>query len=767
MLLSFSFKFERTIEVAGRKWTIIATPARGSNLPSQSMLPWGALALGLAFTGIAATYFRSIHRHTDRTEEANLALSTEVAERKRVEEERKGLSEELDREHQDLKKVQRLLGSLVENAGNPIVTMDIDGRITSWNSAAMSVFGYTKEEVLGKSLFLVLPHAPTEDRRTLLERVLDGEVIKNYEVQRTRKDSTLVHVSLTLSPVRSADGAVVGVSGIYRDITEPKRAEEEIKRLNDELENKLKRRSEDLQEAEAYLQNLVENAGDPIIASNMEDRITSWNPAAMAIFGYTKEEALGKPISLIRSAEEAEKITGLLEAVKNGEVITIDEAPRLRKDRTLVDMTLTLSPIRDAKGAIVGISGVYKDITERKRAEELLRASEERTRLTVDAAYDAFITIDANGLIAGWNHQAEVTFGWSREEALGQLLAETIIPPRYRDAHTQGIKHFLATGEGPLLNKRVEITALHRDGHEVPVSLTITPIRLGDSYIFSAFAQDISGRKGEEELKKYVKELIHSNMELQKAQTQLLHAEKLSSIGTLVAGVSHEIMNPLTIVTLQLHMLQSEIESQKPEEIRSSCDIMKTQVERILGITQNLLQFARQRKPEVKPLRVENILEQVVRLLEYQYRADSVEVVREYAPDVPEIDGDEDQLGQIFFNFLANARYAMPKGGQITLGTQSCSRDGAPWVRITVKDTGTGIPSDVQKRIFDPFFTTKPEGKGTGLGLSISYGIIKDHGGDIEVQSREGKGTTFLVELPASGGRESQESEKSRGGACP
>ncbi|HEY6167172.1 MAG TPA: PAS domain S-box protein [Verrucomicrobiae bacterium] len=158
-------------------------------------------------------------------------------------------------------------------------------------------------------------------------------------------------------------------------------------------------------------------------------------------------------------------------------------------------------------------AGLLIEIAERKRAEEALRASEERTRLIVDQANDAFVVMDAAGLIIDWNPQAEVTFGWPRNEAVGRKLADTIIPPQFRDAHVRGLSHFLATGEGPVLNHRIELTALHRDGHEFPVELTISPIKLGGSHIFSAFIHDITERKHAQEALKDSEALYHSLVE--------------------------------------------------------------------------------------------------------------------------------------------------------------------------------------------------------------------------------------------------------------
>jgi PAS domain S-box-containing protein len=230
------------------------------------------------------------------------------------------------------------------------------------------------------------------------------------------------------------------------------------------------------------------------------------NDSAVRNYGYSREEFLSLTIKGIRPQED---VPALLESAAKAppSTETVGVWKHRKKNGTLIDVEITSHPLvydgRDARLVVA------TDITTRKKAEAALRQSEERTRLVIETAYDPFIGMDAEGLIGEWNHQAEVTFGWSREEAIGKVLAELIVPAKYREAHKQGLKHFLATGEGPVLNKRIEITALHRDGHEFPVELTISPIRMGQTYIFNAFVQDITERKRAEEALRQSEQRYH------------------------------------------------------------------------------------------------------------------------------------------------------------------------------------------------------------------------------------------------------------------
>src|SRR5262249_16381698 len=198
-----------------------------------------------------------------------------------------------------------------------------------------------------------------------------------------------------------------------------------------------------------------------------------------------------------RSAFEDEQ-----DVIHTGQPVVAREETEVWPDGRTAWASTTKMPFRDPTGTIVGTFGISRDITRNKQAEselhkakEAAEASERRTRLIVDTANDAYVAMDASGMIIDWNRQAETTFGWSREEAIGRAVAETIVPPRLRGAHERGLNRFLATGDGPVLNRRIEISAVHRDGREFQVELTISPIRFATGYVFSAFLHDISERK--------------------------------------------------------------------------------------------------------------------------------------------------------------------------------------------------------------------------------------------------------------------------------
>jgi formate hydrogenlyase transcriptional activator len=259
---------------------------------------------------------------------------------------------------------------------------------------------------------------------------------------------------------------------------------------------------EKLRTSEERSHLILDKALDAVVMMDSDGLITGWNPQAENIFGWSRDEALGRRMSetIIPLQHRSAHERGLRHFLTTGEGPVLNqrsEMTALHRDGREFPVELTVTPLK-MDGKVV-FSAFLRDITERKRAEEKLRMSEERTRLIVDMALDAVVMMDADGMIIGWNPQAETVFGWPHDEAVGRRMSETIIPVKHRAAHERGVRRFLATGEGPLLNQRVEMTALHRDGREFPVELTVTPLKMDGAVVFSGFLRDITERKRAEE----------------------------------------------------------------------------------------------------------------------------------------------------------------------------------------------------------------------------------------------------------------------------
>lgn len=377
-------------------------------------------------------------------------------------------------------------------------------------------------------------------------------------------------------------------------------------------------------------------------------------------------------------------------------------------------------------------------IAARLKTEEALRESEERNQLIVTNSLDAVMTIDSQGLITSWNPQAERLFGWPREEVLGRLLSETIIPPAYRKTDERGIAHFRATGEGPELNRRIELTALHRNGTEFPVELAITPMRLGGDIVFSAFLRDITERKRAQEA------LEEKTRALAAAREELIRKERLAILGLLAGGVSHELRNPLGVIKNSVYYLKMVMAAD--EKVTKHLGILEREIVTANRIVTGLIDFARVTPPN----RVAVDLSRVVReYLEQKPLPGAVEVVLELADSLPAVSADPDQFLLVLGNLVTNAVQAMPEGGKLTITTVS-TPDG---VSLSVADTGTGIAPENLAKIFEPLFTTKP--RGIGLGLAVAQSLSESNGATLTVASAPGQGSRFVVHVapPHAGGK--------------
>ncbi len=255
-------------------------------------------------------------------------------------------------------------------------------------------------------------------------------------------------------------------------------------------------------------------------------------------------------------------------------------------------------------------------------------------------------------------------------------------------------------------------------------------------------------RRYNDEFSKLATALNHMMLQLVRRQEQLIHAHKLKAVGTLTAGVAHELNNPLNNIILTSSALKDEYKEISDEEREDMINDLLNEAERAQKIVRKLLEFARESELETEALDVESLVKRTLELASNQIKLAGIKVKTEIQPDLPRIFGDRQQLIQVFLNIILNALSAMPEGGQLNI-TASNTKD-REYLAIRFSDTGTGIPEHKLGEIFDPFYTTRPPGKGTGLGLSVSLGIIQKHGGDIKVSSQVNKGSTFTVLLPAT-----------------
>ncbi len=369
-----------------------------------------------------------------------------------------------------------------------------------------------------------------------------------------------------------------------------------------------------------------------------------------------------------------------------------------------------------------------------RRAEADSQAAEARFAGTLDIAAEAIIVMDEGQRILLFNKGAERIFGCRAEEVLDQPL-DLLIPARFVEAHRRHVGDFAAAPEAArLMGERREIVGLRRGGGEFPVEASISKLTQQGKTTFTCVLRDITERKRAEE-------------EIRLQREALLQREKLATMGELLAGVAHELNNPLSVVTGQAALLR-QIAGEGPVAVRA--EKISHAAERCARIVRNFLALARQRPPQRQRTQLNRVIRESVELLGYPLRVDNVEVSFDLADDLPVLWADPHQLQQVVVNLVTNAHHAMretPPPRRLTLTSRFDPGQGQ--VSLEVADTGPGIPPAIRDRIFEPFFTTKPPGQGTGLGLSLCQGIVESHGGTIGVESEAGQGALFRVELPA------------------
>ena len=359
-----------------------------------------------------------------------------------------------------------------------------------------------------------------------------------------------------------------------------------------------------------------------------------------------------------------------------------------------------------------------------------------RLRAVFDAAVDAVVTIDAGGVIRSVNRSAETLFGYTADELVGRNVSMLMLPP-YAAEHDGYLERYHRTGERRVIGIGREVVARRKDGTTFPAELAVGEGDPDSEHRFTGFIRDLSERK--------------------QLEARFLRAQRLESVGTLVSGIAHDLNNVLTPVLMAVKLLKKD----KPGLDRA--DLLNTahrSIERGAGMIRQLLTFSGGVGGERVPVPLTSLVAEVTALLGHTLPK-AIAVRTEGADAAATVSGDPTQLTQVLMNLCVNARDAMPDGGTLTLSVSAATLDARTAVNypgarpgryriVSVADTGTGIPLAVQEKMFDPFFTTKPHGHGSGLGLSTVLGIVKSHGGFVNVYSEPGRGTKMCVYLPAA-----------------
>jgi PAS domain S-box-containing protein len=481
----------------------------------------------------------------------------------------------------------------------------------------------------------------------------------------------------------------------------------------------------------AHLAAIVGSSDDAIVSKNLDGIVLTWNPASERIFGYSADEMVGASIYKLIPPELYPEEREVLERIGRGERVAHFETTRRRKDGTLFPVELTVSPIFDAGGNIIGASSIKRDISDRKTAA----ATSARLAAIVQSSQDAIISKTIAGIVLDWNTAAERMYGFSYAEMVGRSIYQ-LVPDELR-LEEQSILERVARGEHVA---HYETTRRRRDGSFINVALTLSPVHAPDGSIIAASSiqRDISERK--------------------RAEEALRQAAKMESIGALAGGLAHDFNNQLYAVSGFAHFIGRD-PSLSPSARADLLEIQKT-TERMASLTRQLLAFARQQVLSPETLDLNGAVNDTSPMLQ-RLIGSATTIEHALAPGPKWVRVDRAQLVQVLMNLVINARDAMPNGGGIQIRTETLevspgqvlNRLKVPiepggYAELAVTDTGQGIPPEHLSHIFEPFYTTKEVGIGTGLGLATVDGIISQSGGHIQVHSTPGTGTTIKILLP-------------------
>jgi PAS domain S-box-containing protein len=650
---------------------------------------------------------------------------------------RKDLEEQLH----VLQESEQRLRIVLENLNDGLVIADTNGQLLHWNKPALEMHGFSNSE----EWLLMLPEfaqifelseidgAVLDIGKWPLPRVIGGERLKNVEVRLRRIDSDWSRIfKYGGSIVNDAAGKPVAFLTIT-DITERKRAEEELE----------------------LLASIVNSSEDAIIGEDIDGKVISWNLGATRLYGYSPEEALGQSFWRRIPPERVDETTAMLEKRRLGERIHLRDTERLTKEGRLVHVSVTISPIRNSSGLLVGSSTIARDITEQNRIEDAHQRSEVQYRRLFEAAKDGILILDEPaGRIIDVNPFLVELLGYTKEELCGKELWEIGV---FGDAAASKAAFAQLKEHGYIRYENLPLET--RDGRQKQVEFVSNSYLAGEGCVIQCNIRDITERKLAEEsmkqanvrLERTLAELKAKTVDLTAMTQQLWQTSKLATMGELTASIAHELNNPLAIISLRIESLAGGVVGDAKKS--HAFEVIAQELDRMGKLIANLLQFSRQTYHEITILDVREEVENSLELIEHYLRAQNIEVVREFAADLPDIQADRQHLRQVFLNLVTNASDAMPKGGRLIARIHAAeSEAGVKGVSIDLIDSGAGITPEVLARIWEPFFTTKLEGKGTGLGLAISRRAIEAHHGTLSIVSSPGKGTTVTIFLPLTNG---------------
>ena len=489
--------------------------------------------------------------------------------------------------------------------------------------------------------------------------------------------------------------------------------------------------------AATRLATIVATSSDAIIAKTLDGTVIGWNAAAVRVFGYSEQEIVGKSIFLLIPEELHDSERDILDRIRRGERVDFEDTVRIRKDGTRINIALTVSPVWDSSGVVVGASSIKRDITERKRAEEELGRREERYRALVMATTSIVWLANPEGHFVG-EQESWRQYTGQEPESHGGLRWTEAFHPDDRLAFLKGWHE--ARERGTIWETKTRLWSEQHQAYRHVVSRAVPNIAPDGAVVeWIGAVTDVEDRWLAEE--------------------RLRHADRMESVGRLAGGIAHEANNQMTVILGAAEFLGRGLQE---ETARTDLEHIRRAARRTAAITQQLLAFSRRQMLQPQVLDLNAVVSALEPILQ-RALGEMSQVKLRLADDLSAVRADPGQLDQVLLNLALNARDAMPDGGTLTIETVNVTVDEhhatarvlepvvpGEYAALVVTDSGSGMDRETLEHVFEPFFTTKPVGTGTGLGLATVYGIVKQSGGFVSVYSEPGHGTSFRIYLPVA-----------------
>ena len=510
-----------------------------------------------------------------------------------------------------------------------------------------------------------------------------------------------------------------------------------LQQMVEERTRELKESREKYRDLSRFLNSILDSATEyGIVALDFYGKIIEFNKGAEKLFGFKKDEVVDKEnIGITIPLEDKNKgIQELMSRRTRADGVCELEMTRVRKAGELFPALTTVTAIMDtASGRVAGFVEIIRDITVRKKLERELRETKEFLENIMESSVDGILTTDLKGRLTYTNRAMEEMLRYRREDVLGTHISRFYVRGMEQAKEVMTLLTSVERADNYVMEVR------RMDGKQLTILTSLFLLRNEDGALIgtAGIFKDITEQKQLE-------------AKLKAAQARLIEASKMRALGELVAGVAHELNNPLMASQTILHVIMRNIDEDWPE--RRRLELIRKCNDRIEKIVDHLREFSRQTKTEFQEIDINQPIENSLLITGQQLLNHGISLVKNLSSELPKVMGDSNQLEQVFLNLIANARDAVEEGGglkkELTITSRLSQDDKSPSVLVSIKDTGVGISPENLEKVFEPFFSTKPVGKGTGLGLSLCFGIAEAHGGRIDIKSRQGEGTEVVLALP-------------------